>query len=564
MKTIITKGRPYFLAAIILIVGIVLGGMIFGGGSAAQDGAAASAETVSPEVWTCSMHPQIRQDEPGLCPLCAMDLIPLTSGASDAAMPDDAIAMSEEAAALANVRTMTVGTGDGTGKTVTLYGKVAPDERTRRTITAQFAGRINALKVDFTGRQVKRGEVMATIYSPELYTAQQELLEAKKLSGVQPQLLSAARERLKLWQLTDAQIAAIEQSGKASPTIDVEAPASGTVITRRVSEGDYVAQGTVLFEIADLSRVWLLFQAYESDLPFLKVGNALSFTVNALPGRTFTGKVDFIDPVLNAETRTVSVRVPVANADGALKPEMVANASIEARLPQYESHIAVPRSAVLWTGKRSVVYVRLTDYTQPVFRLREVTLGPALDDAYVILDGLTAGETVVTNGTFAIDAAAQLEGKPSMMNRTAETPAPTQNVAAHSHASHDASNQASHTTSNSAATQSTSSEHAAPTPAEKPASTIKSATLKVKGLCGSCKRRIEAAARAVEGVTAATWTSSDGKLALTFDSARTDIRAISKAVAAVGHDTDYDHAPDDVYAALPGCCKYREAGAKAH
>lgn len=532
MKRLSSIGRPY-RAVLILIAGVALGWLLFGRG--ASDTPQTHTHEEESGVWTCSMHPQVRNDGPGKCPLCGMDLIPLKSGASDAAVPDDAIELSEEAAALANIRTMTVGTSGNTGRQVTLYGTVAPDERTRRSLTAPVSGRIDRLFIDFTGQQVKQGEVMATLYSPELYTAQQELLEAARLASVQPQLLTAARERLRLWQLSDAQIAAIEASGKASPTIDIEAPAGGTVITRKVSQGDYVAQGTVLFETADLSRVWLLFQAYESDLPFIRTGSPLSFTVNALPGRHFTGKVDFIDPVVNGTTRTVNVRVPVNNSDGALKPEMVANATIETRLPQYDGHIVVPRSAVLWTGKRSVVYVRLGNYSQPVFQLREVTLGPALDDAYVVLDGLTEGETVVTNGTFAIDAAAQLEGKPSMMNRPAAQETET-------------------------ATAPAEEGKSAPAAAPK----LKKATLKVGGLCGSCKDRIEEAAKSVAGVTAATWESADGTLTLTYDPSRTDVRKVSKAVAAVGHDTPYDRAPDEVYDELPGCCKYREEGAQPH
>jgi Cu(I)/Ag(I) efflux system membrane fusion protein len=191
---------------------------------------------------------------------------------------------------------------------------------------------------------------------------------------------------------------------------------SGTIISRRISAGDYVTAGSVLFEIADLSRVWVLFDAYETDLPFLNKGERVNFTIQAMPGSELSGNIVFIDPILDPVTRVAKVRVEAANHSGKLKPEMFATGVVSSSLKDYKDNIIIPGSAVLWTGKRSIVYVKDTSTDEPVFRLREIGLGPALSEGYVVTDGLAEGEEIVTQGTFSVDAASQLEGKPSMMN----------------------------------------------------------------------------------------------------------------------------------------------------
>jgi membrane fusion protein, copper/silver efflux system len=182
-----------------------------------------------------------------------------------------------------------------------------------------------------------------------------------------------------------------------------------------VRYGDHVAEGTVLYDIADLTRLWVMFDAYESDLGFLNQGDKLAFTVQAYPGKTFNGIITFIDPVIDAVTRVAKVRVEVNNEAGMLKPEMFATGILSANLSGYKNDIVIPRSAVLWTGKRSIVYVKQPG-EEPVFKLRNIELGPMLGEFYVVVDGLLEGEEIVTRGAFSIDAAAQLEGKPSMMN----------------------------------------------------------------------------------------------------------------------------------------------------
>ena len=372
-------------------------------------------------VWTCSMHPQIRQDKPGKCPICAMDLIPVrksSDGNGSESSEPNAIRLSEEAAALADVQTSRV-SKENPIKTVRLYGKIVPNEQSLQSQTAHVGGRIEQLNINFTGETVRAGQTLAVLYSPELFTAQQELLEAIKMQ--QPALIQAAREKLRLWKMTDAQIGAIEQSGTVSPLVEIKANVSGIVMTKRVSQGDYVASGAVLFDIANLSNVWAMFDAFEVDLPFLNRGDQVHFTLQALPGKTYMGRIAFIDPIINPSTRTARVRVEVANSRMELKPEMYATAEVNAPLQGYKDRIVVPQTAVLWTGKRSIVYVRQPDTSTPTFLMREVELGPSLGNAYVILKGLSEGEEVVTNGVFSIDASAQLEGKQSMMNNAGET-----------------------------------------------------------------------------------------------------------------------------------------------
>ena len=407
------KQKILFIS-ISLIIGLLLGWLFFHASRKSDIKPSQIIETAKSTIWTCAMHPQIRMTEPGKCPICGMDLIPLAQNSTTSVDPD-AIHLSKDAAQLANVLT-TVVTKQKPVKEVRLYGKVQADERLFQSQTAHVPGRIERLNINFTGETVVKGQVLAEIYSPELITAQQELLETIKTKQLQPELYEASKEKLCQWKLTDDQIAKIENSGVIQNNFEVLSNTSGTVTARRVNTGDHVSVGTVLFDIADLSKVWIMFDAYESDLQFLQVGEKLSFTLQALPGIDFSGNIIFIDPVIDPVTRVAKVRVETGNQAGKLKPEMFATGIVSSTLAEYANNVVIPKSAVLWTGKRSVVYVRQTDSEEPVFKIHEVELGPMLGDSYVIMNGLSEGEEVVTSGTFSIDAAAQLEGKPSMMN----------------------------------------------------------------------------------------------------------------------------------------------------
>jgi Cu(I)/Ag(I) efflux system membrane fusion protein len=417
MKKIFSN--KYIRYTLLVIGGIFLGWLFFHSPQKAEEKHDHGTETAQNEVWTCSMHPQIRMDKPGKCPLCAMDLIPVSS--SGASMDPDVIHFTKEAAALANVMTSVVTTQKPV-KEIRLYGKIQADERLLQSQVAHIPGRIEKLQVNFTGEEVKRGQPLATIYSPELVTAQQELIEAAKAKAIQPEIYEAVKEKLRQWKLPENQISAIESSGNVKYNFDVYSTSSGIVTARRVNNGDYISQGTVLYEIADLSKVWVLFDAYESDLPFLSEGNKITFAVQAIPGKEFTGNITFIDPVIDPVSRVSKVRVEINN-QGKLKPEMFVTGTVSANLSEYRNQFIIPRSAVLWTGKRSIVYVKQAGSDDPVFKIREIEIGPLLGSSYVVLSGLAEGEEIVTHGAFSVDAAAQLEGKPSMMNQEGNTAA---------------------------------------------------------------------------------------------------------------------------------------------
>lgn len=418
MKSFKIFSNKYVKYSLILTGGIFIGWLFFHHSRKIEIKSGQSTETVKTRIWTCSMHPQIRMTKPGKCPICGMELIPLVQSSTTSIDPD-AIHLSKEAAELADVLTSRA-TKQKPVKEVRLYGKVQADERLFQSQVAHVPGRIERLAINFTGEPVVKGQILADIYSPELITAQQELLETVKTKNLQPELYEASKEKLRQWKLTDDQIAKIENSGVIQNNFEVLSNTSGTVIARRVNTGDHVSVGTVLFEIADLSKVWVMFDAYESDLPFLHIGEKLSFNLQALPGIDFAGNIIFIDPVIDPVTRVAKVRVETENRSGKLKPEMFATGITSSTLAEYTDNVVIPKSAVLWTGKRSVVYVKQPGSDEPVFKIREVELGPMLGESYVIMHGLSEGEEVVTQGTFSVDAAAQLEGKPSMMNRSGE------------------------------------------------------------------------------------------------------------------------------------------------
>lgn len=404
---------------LILMSGILLGWLVFGRTETHHHSTEVAASEKSGTIWTCSMHPQIRMDKPGKCPICGMDLIPLKTNDhndhSNHEVDEDAIQMTPEAIALANVQTTVVGHQKAI-KDMQLYGTIQIDERLQHSQTSHVNGRIEALYANFTGEPVKQGQAIAKIYSPDLMTAQQELLEAAKLNDLQPGLLAAAKEKMKLWKMTEEQISNVLSSKTVSPYVTIYANTSGVIISKNVNQGDYISQGTVLYNIANLNRLWAVFDAYESDLPFLKVGDQLEYTLQSLPGRTFKGRIAFINPIVDAASRTAKIRVEVNNAQNLLKPEMYATAIVNAPVRGSGKDIIVPKSAVLWTGKRSVIYVKEQGTSIPTFKMREIDLGASLGDSYVVLSGVENGDEVVTNGAFSIDASAQLEGKVSMMN----------------------------------------------------------------------------------------------------------------------------------------------------
>jgi len=423
MKNLINNIKNnYQSMIIILLIGFAIGWLFFHNSGSKNNANPQTKEEVhnhSAEetgIWTCSMHPQIRSDKPGKCPICSMDLIPLQkTTANEAGKADpEALVLSESAAKLAQVETITVKKGQP-AKEIFLQGKVLADERNIAELSARYGGRIEKLFVNFTGQNVKKGQRLATIYSPGLISAQKELLEAISFKNSRPNLYKASRSKLKLWNITDNQIDKIEETGEPILYFDVLSPISGTVMNRHVAMGDYVKEGTPLFKLIDLSKVWVMFDAYESDLPWIKLNDNVSFRLQSIPDKKYEAKVTYIDPFIDPKMRISKVRVEVNNYDKLLKPEMFVNGYLVSEIANSTDEILVPKSAVLWTGKRAIVYVKLPG-TKNSFKYREVTLGPEAANYYVISDGLKEGEEIVVNGVFKIDAASQLQGLKSMMN----------------------------------------------------------------------------------------------------------------------------------------------------
>lgn len=266
-------------------------------------------------------------------------------------------------------------------------------------------------------KKVNRGQLLATIYAPNLVAAQQELLTTAALKESQPALYKAVRNKLKLWKLSDKQIEAIETSGRVRENFPIYATVSGTVAMVMAAEGDYVKQGQPILRVSNLNSVWAEFDAYENQISQFKKGQKIKVSTNAYANKEFDATVSFIDPVLNNATRTVTVRATLSNNDDLFKPGMFVTGKIEGTTQTTSSGtVTIPASAVLWTGERSLVYIK-TNPNEPVFEMREVTLGNRSGENYQVSTGLKDGDEIVTNGTFTVDAAAQLQGKKSMMNQ---------------------------------------------------------------------------------------------------------------------------------------------------
>lgn len=464
---------PRKLLALLLPIALFLFGWWFGLPASEKSGGGNA--TANGEIWTCSMHPQIRQPEFGLCPICNMDLIPLEADGGGGGLRE--LSISPEASALLDLRVAPV-VRTPVENEVRLFGRIAYDERRISTITSRVAGRLDRLFVDFTGALVSEGDHLAEIYSPDLLVAQRELIESRRAVDALPagsldavrdtrqRLLQAARERLRLLQFSDVRIQAIERLRQPTDHITLDAPQAGVVIEKFANQGDYVETGGQLFRIADLSSVWVNLEAYENDLQWLRYAQDVHFEVEAIPGRHFTGRIVFIEPQIDPERRVARVRVNVTNEDRALKPGMFVRASVRsttavdgrvldpslagkwispmhpeivkdapgqcdicgmdlipaeefgfvAEILDRDEPLLVPASAVLQTGPRAIVYVRLPDREIPTFEGREIVLGSRLGDRFIVSSGLAEGEIVVTQGAFKLDSELQIKAKPSMMN----------------------------------------------------------------------------------------------------------------------------------------------------
>ena len=405
--------KKYTIYLATLVAGLFLGWLLFGGAPNSETEHAHDTVITTNQKWTCSMHPQILKPEAGDCPICGMDLIPAESNA--VGLLADQFKLTKNAMALANIQTSIIGNSKAENRTIKVSGKIVENEAANVVQVSYFSGRIEQLNVRFTGEEVRKGQLLGTIYASELYEAQQEFITAISLKNSQPALYKAVRTKLKLWKLSENQINEIESSGIVKENVPIYATVSGTVSEKLVAQGEAVKRGQPLFKIANLNTVWANFQVYESQLNRFQKGQEILVSTNAYPNKVFKSKVDFINPILDAATRTVKLRVVLLNEANIFKPGMFVEGKIKEISSSRSPRLIIPTSAVLWTGARSVVYLKATA-DAPIFEMQEIKLGNRVGDAYEILEGLRIGDEIVTNGTFTVDAAAQLKGKKSMMN----------------------------------------------------------------------------------------------------------------------------------------------------
>ena len=363
------------------------------------------------KLYTCGMHPQVIQDHPGNCPICGMKLTLIRNGGAGAetnAANSAAIAVDAATQQNMNIRTAEVQRGP-LRKTIRTVGAIEYNETALADVTTKFKGWVEKLNVDATGQLVHRGEPMFEIYSPELYNAQSEFLLALNSGGATNNsgasfLRESAVNKLKYFDVPDAQIAELEKTRKLTKTLPVVAPMSGFVIEKNVVAGQMVDAGMRLYRLADLGIVWVIAQVYEQDLPFVKLGQEAIVKVASLPDREFRGRVTFIYPSVDEKTRTAKVRLEFENPGYFLKPGMFVSALIHAQLE--DSAVLVPESAVLRSGARNTVFVALDGGK---FEGRDVVLGVEAENALVqVSNGLNAGERVVTSGQFLLDSESQL------------------------------------------------------------------------------------------------------------------------------------------------------------
>ena len=342
--------------------------------------------------WVDPMHPTYKSDKPGKAPDCGMDLVPVY----------ETPAITPHRQQLIGVQTGIAETRE-LGRSIRTVGRVAIDETRVHRITTKFDGYIERLYVNYTGKEIRRGEPLFSIYSPDLLATQQEYLLALRSAKQSPSLLDAARRRLQLWDISAADIRELERSGATRKSLTISSPTHGFVMTKNAVEGARVTAGEPMFEIADLDRVWIVADVYESELAWVRTGSSATITLTYLPGRTFKGTITFIAPTIDPMTRTAKVRIELDNRDGALKPEMFGDVVIQEPARRVT---VVPASAVIATGTRSIVFVS----NNGDFEQREVETGTKSDQFIEIRRGVEPGEKVATQANFLIDSESRLRG----------------------------------------------------------------------------------------------------------------------------------------------------------
>lgn len=381
-----------------------------------NDSVQAVSTSVAKEYYTCPMHPSVISDKPGACPVCGMALVKKSahkeSSSAELAVIKG-VSLSSAQRVIANVSTIRAERGS-LKKEINAVGVVGYAEPLQAKVAARFRGRIEKLHVDYTGAVVHKGQPLFELYSPDLVSAEQELIlavnaiERSASSNAedesQQRLLRATRDRLLThFGMTSQQLSEIEQSKQVRTTVTFNSPIHGTVISKEVQQGQYVDEGMMLYQLTDLSKVWIYLDVYEKDLRFIKVGKSVQITSEAYPNESFTGKVTFINAVLNGETRTIRVRTEFDNPNGKLKPQMYVKAKLSIPINDV---IVIPSSAVLSTGRRDVVWVEVKPNT---FEPRSVVLGVHAESSCEVLSGLQEGDSIVVSGGFMLESESQLQ-----------------------------------------------------------------------------------------------------------------------------------------------------------
>ncbi|MCX6150964.1 MAG: efflux RND transporter periplasmic adaptor subunit [Ignavibacteriales bacterium] len=365
------------------------------------------------DYWTCTMHPQVHMDRPGACPICGMDLIKKVADENEEPVNDkdmsNMVTLSAKKMILANVSTIVV-KKENLQEQVTAYSYLDFVENNRKTISARFNGRIEKLLVDKTGDYIKKGQPLFEIYSPDLVQAQNEYIIALNNSSYSISLLKATKKKLEILGLTSEQIQTLEKTREINITLTYFSPISGTVIEKKVQEGVYVNEGTEIYDVAELSTLWNVAEVYEKNLSNVKVGSPVKLRLRAYPGEEFNGRVTFIYPVINSQTRTVKVRSAFSSYGGKLKPQMYGETVFNRASGQ---GLLVPADAIIFAGKRAVVWSKTGDLPTGqaggMFEARSVQIGNRFGDKYQILSGLNEGDEIAATGGFLIDSESQLK-----------------------------------------------------------------------------------------------------------------------------------------------------------
>ena len=420
--------RRFGAGALLLVLAL---GVAAGAGAAwflrgpapASGGAAPVAEAAT--RFTCPMHPTIVSDHPGDCPICGMALVKVEPGSPGGHAPGDGavegmatVTIDPQRQQLIGLRTVEATRGP-VGDSWRTVGKVAVDETNVHHVNIKVGGFVDTVYVDYVGRPVKRGERLFTIYSPDLLSVQQEYLLALRTrkalaeggvaTGAGNDLVDSARERLRLWDIPEGEVERLERTGKTTKNLTLYSPMTGVVTKKDIVMGHRLNEGDMPYEITDLSRVWVLADAYETDLSRIRLGMPATLSLQAFPGQAFHGKVIFIDPILDAKTRTAKVRLEFANPRGELRPEMFGEVTLRS---EKREGLRIPADAIIDSGSKKVVFVALGEgKLQP----REVQVGPVTGDVVEVLSGLEAGERVVTRANFLVDSESRLRASLAAM-----------------------------------------------------------------------------------------------------------------------------------------------------